>query len=263
MKKNKRYLVAGLLSLACISQTAVARPSNGEVDPSCQLPNKEDSYKLAVSWQPAFCETHQGKPECKITDSKVYQASNFTLHGLWPNKQDCGANYGLCGQYKQQVKSFCDYAPIPMKPDTVQRLGEIMPSVAEGSCLDRHEWYKHGTCQTAWDADHYFDTAVRLVKEFNANGIAQFMQKNIAKTVATTEFLNVVDKSFGKNASKRLSLGCDKQGRLVDVFINLPKEIPEKAALTTLIQQAPESFNNRCGKSFIVDAIGFGKVEAN
>ena len=62
-----------------------------------------------------------------------------------------------------------------MTAETIKSLGEIMPSVAEGSCLDRHEWYKHGTCQTDWNADQYFDTAVRLVKEFNDKGVADFL----------------------------------------------------------------------------------------
>lgn len=256
MKKYRLSLLCSLLITVGFSQQTLARFN---ADSSCHLPNKEDSYKLAVSWQPAFCETHRGKPECKIIDTTVYQASNFTLHGLWPNKRECGTDYGLCGQYQQPVRSFCDYAPIPMKPETVKNLGKIMPSVAVGSCLDRHEWYKHGTCQTDWDADNYFDTATRLVKEFNDNGVAEFMSKNIGKTVATIEFFKAVDKSFGKNASKRLNLGCDKQGNLVDVFINLPKQIPANVALADLIQQAPENFNNRCGKRFSVDAIGYNR----
>jgi ribonuclease T2 len=256
MQKTHVTIIACLLALACVSQQASAR-RNYQADPSCQLPNKEDSYKLAVSWQPAFCESHRGKPECKITDNTVYQASHFTLHGLWPNKRECGVNYGLCGQYKKPVKSFCDYAPVPMKPETVKGLGEIMPSVAGGSCLERHEWYKHGTCQTDWDADDYFATATRLVKEFNDQGMADFMKQNTGRKVSTAAFLKIVDKSFGKRASKRLNLGCDRDGNLVDVFINLPKDIPANVALADLIQQAPESFNNRCGKSFTVDAIGY------
>ena len=259
MTRKHLYLACGLLALASVSNLALARRSHAPIDPSCQLPNKEDSFKLAVSWQPAFCESHRRKPECKITDSTVYQASHFTLHGLWPNKRDCGTNYGMCGQYKQQAKSFCDYAPVPLKPETVKNLSEIMPSVAGGSCLDRHEWYKHGTCQTEWNADQYFDTAVRLVKEFNDKGVAEFMTKNTGKTVETAEFLQVVDKSFGKDASHRLSLGCDRKGNLVDVFINLPQQIPADKPLTDLIQQAPESFNNRCGDRFSIDAIGYNR----
>ena len=250
MKKSVGFVCA-LLMLAGVSFAVMAD--------ECQLPDKEDSYKLAVSWQPAFCESHRGKPECKITDVSVYQASNFTLHGLWPNKKECGTNYGLCGQYKQQVKSFCDYDPVKLSDATLKELGVVMPSVASGSCLDRHEWYKHGTCQTEWDADRYFATAVRLTKEFNGAGIAEFMQKNVGKTVATSEFFAVLNKTFGKNASKRFTLGCDKQGNLVDLFINLPKDIPDNVPLADLIQQAPESYGSRCGKRFTVDAMGFSK----
>jgi ribonuclease T2 len=260
MKKYPITLICSLLILASVSYQAVARSDyQASTNANCQLANKADSYKLAVSWQPAFCESHKGKPECKITDNKVYQASNFTLHGLWPNKRECGINYGLCGQNKQQVRSFCDYQPVPIKPETVKSLGEVMPSVTGGSCLERHEWYKHGTCQTDWNADGYFDTAVRLVKEFNQQGMAAFMKQNMGKTVETTAFLNAVNQAFGQNASQRISLACDRDGNLVDVFINLPKQIPANTALKDLIQQAPENFSNRCGKSFTVDAIGYSK----
>lgn len=50
---------------------------------SCSTAGLEDSYVFALSWQPAFCETHSSKPECKVTDADAYQAGNFTLHGLW------------------------------------------------------------------------------------------------------------------------------------------------------------------------------------
>lgn len=261
MNKKYIYLLSSILAFGSIAEQVIAAPrnNNAKSGETCQLPNKEDSYKLAVSWQPAFCETHRGKPECKITDSKVYQASHFTLHGLWPNKKECGIDYGLCGKYKQQVRSFCDYEPVPMKAETMKTLGEVMPSVAQGSCLDRHEWYKHGTCQVAWDADQYFGTAVRLVKEFNDKGMSQFMVQNTGKKVATEDFLKALDKAFGQNARKRINLGCDKQGNLVDLFITLPKDIPTTAALADLIQKAPENFSNRCGESFSIDPIGYAK----
>jgi len=39
---------------------------------------------LAISWQNAFCEMNKYKKECKNMDSKDFGASNFVLHGLWP-----------------------------------------------------------------------------------------------------------------------------------------------------------------------------------
>ena len=31
----------------------------------CHTPGLQDSFLLALSWQPAFCESHRAKPECR------------------------------------------------------------------------------------------------------------------------------------------------------------------------------------------------------
>ena len=255
MKKSNFYLF--LISLLiCNSAEVLARKNTHAANhPSCRIASHEESYKLALTWQPAFCETHRDKPECKIVDSTAYQAMNFTLHGLWPNKSTCGIDYGFCGPYQNQVNSFCAYQPVPLNANTTKLLREVVPSVAADTCLERHEWYKHGTCQSTWNADQYFTTAVRLLKEFNREGMGNFMKKNLGQRVTTSAFLQAVDRAFGANAAKRINLGC-KEGYLVDVFINLPKVIPANASLADLIHQAPEDFRNGCGSSFKIDRIG-------
>lgn len=240
-----------------ISDAEDSSVNNGEdaADNQCHTAGLEDSYVLAISWQPAFCEGHQEKPECSVTDQQSYQAQNFTLHGLWPNKKSCGTGYGLCGKYKTEKRPFCDYEPVSIQTETFEKLGKLMPSAAHGSCLQRHEWYKHGTCQTEWDADGYFAVAMRLLEEFNASGMATFMTQNIGKQVMTSSFFEKVDNAFGEQASRRLQISC-KEGMLVDVYIRLPADLPENVALSTLIQQAKPAFNNKCGAKFMVDAIG-------
>ena len=47
-------------------------------------PGTGREYVLAVSWQPAFCEGHADKPECASQTEARFDASNLTLHGLWP-----------------------------------------------------------------------------------------------------------------------------------------------------------------------------------
>lgn len=42
------------------------------------------AYVLAVNWQPAFCQTHRNKTECRTQTAERYDADHFTLHGLWP-----------------------------------------------------------------------------------------------------------------------------------------------------------------------------------
>jgi len=227
---------------------------NGDKTP-CQTPGLEDSFILALNWQPAFCESYGEKPECKVDDPTAYQAGNFTLHGLWPNKRSCGTHYNFCGRYKQAVSPFCDYAPVPMQAATLQALGRVMPSAAHGSCLQRHEWYKHGICQTRRDADGYFTIAMELLEQFNAGGMAKFMQDNIGGRVTTRTFFDVVDQAFDEGAHRRLQIAC-RGGKLVDVYIQLPGELPNGASLQTLLREAEPNFRNDCGQSFEVDAIG-------
>ena len=227
--------------------------TGGSGDP-CGTAGHEDSYVLALSWQPAFCETKPDKPECAVTDPAAYQAGNFTLHGLWPNKNDCGTHYGFCGSYKKMVRPFCDYAEVSMQDETRTALGIVMPSAAHGSCLQRHEWHKHGTCQTAWDADAYFKISMRLLAEVTASPLGVFVSQNVGKTVETEAFLGKVDEAFGPGARDRVRLKC-KGGNLVDLYIYLPKDMPEGEPLSALIQKGPQSGGNGCGSRFAIDEI--------
>lgn len=224
----------------------------------CQTAGQADSYVFAVSWQPAFCESHQNKPECKelVEQPDAYAAGNFTLHGLWPNKSSCGTNYGFCGQQKKIGGSFCSYPRVPMSESTLQALGKVMPAAAAGSCLQRHEWFKHGTCQTKMDADQYWDLAIDLVGQFNTKGMSAFMQENIGRTVAAADFYRVVDTSLGQDAHKRMKLGC-RSGNLVDIYMQLPKEVTGGRTLGQLLAEAPTGFSSSCGESFKVDAVGY------
>ncbi len=230
-------------------------PSTSE----CRTPGLADSYKLAVSWQPAFCESFRRKAECRIDEVGAYQASHFTLHGLWPNKSRCGINYNYCGDQKSQAKkrNFCQHDALSLDKKLRDRLAVVMPSVAAGTCLQRHQWYKHGTCQVDWNVNQYFAIAVKLTQQFNHPDLVMFMKKNTGKTVKESVFYAQVDRVFGEDAHQRLRLGCDKQGRLVDVYINLPKNIDTDASFGQLVQQARPGFGSTCNGRFKVDAIGY------
>jgi len=225
----------------------------------CRTAGLADSYKLAVSWQPAFCERFRRKPECRVDDVRAYQASHFTLHGLWPSQSRCGINYNYCGDQKSRAKkrNFCQHDVLSLNEKLRDQLELVMPSAAAGTCLQRHEWYKHGTCQDRWDVNQYFAISIALTEQFNHPELVIFMKKNIGKTVKEAAFYVQVDQLFGNNAHKRLRLGCDKQGRLVDVYINLPKHINTDTSLSDLIQQAQPNFGSTCNGRFKVDAIGY------
>lgn len=229
---------------------------NGGEDNPCQTPGLEDSYVLALSWQPAFCETHRDKSECRIEDKESYQASNFTLHGLWPNKKSCGTHYGFCGEVRNKPGDFCDYPMLPLFTETRHDLEQVMPSALAGSCLQRHEWFKHGTCQTGWSMDEYYEVAIDLTEQFNESGIAYFVSRNIGKSVTEADFKSKVDCAHGDGAHQRIELKC-KSGNLVDVYINLPSDITQGVSLGELMGQGESSFKSNCRGSFNVDPIGF------
>jgi ribonuclease T2 len=221
---------------------------------NCDIDGQADSYVLALSWQPAFCETKPDKAECEINDPKVYQARHFTLHGLWPNKKNCGKHYGFCGEIKKRKTDFCDYPAITLTVDSEVSLAEVMPSVKAGSCLERHEWYKHGTCTNKW-MDDYFDLAADLTRQFNDAGMAYFMNRKIGQQVRTEDFINRVSAVLGAAAKDRINLICH-QGMLVEVRLNLSRSLAYGDDLEKLIPDAPLQEKSNCGETFLVDAIG-------
>lgn len=222
----------------------------------CQTAGLEDSYKLALSWQPAFCETHRDKPECRVNSDKAYQARNFTLHGLWPNKKSCGTHYGFCGEVTNKPGDFCDYPALSLITDVRDELEQVMPSAKAGSCLQRHEWHKHGTCQSKWSIDDYHEIATDLTRQFNESGIAYFISRNISKQVNEADFFKRIDCALGDNAHKRMQIKC-KSGDLVDIYINLPLDMKKDEKLGDLVQRAGMGFKSTCNGSFKVDPIGF------
>ncbi len=215
-------------------------PSGSCSKTNCNTADTEESFLLAVSWQPAFCKSHGSKPECKIKDPDSYQATHLTLHGLWPNKLSrCGKNYGFCGSLckKPRQRGMCNYPEVPLSATVRQDLSEVMPSVSAGSCLERHEWWKHGTC-SGWSADDYYTVSARLVREFNNGGVSGLLAKNLGKRVSERELFQVVDDHFGPGTHKTLKLSCSGSGELTEIQITLPKDIGKNTPLPELFQQA-------------------------
>ena len=220
---------------------------------SCTTPGLADSYILALSWQPAFCESHPHKAECKTEGE-----DDLTLHGLWPNRSGCGKDYGYCGPVSeaQAPDNPCDYPPLPLSPTTRARLEQQMPSSRHATCLQRHQWYKHGTCQTRWNPDRYFSRALELLRQIETSAVGRFLKHRSGQQVATDRFLQLFDQTFGTNAHRHLTLLCHK-GKLVELYLQLPRDMGDKRPLKALLGDAPAKFNNRCGTHFLIDEAGF------
>jgi ribonuclease T2 len=209
---------------------------------SCSSVGMADSHLLALSSQSGFCETYgfeAGKPECRKLSKSSYQASHLTLHGLWPNQDVCGQRYGYCGVKPQS--NHCGYAPVTLTPKVTERLKTLMPSFNFGSCLERHEWNKHGSCQ-ALSADDYFTLAMGLVSEVDKSAFGKYLTAHKGETVKLSTLRDLITESFGAKNAGKVYLGC-KNNILVDIFIQLPALIPFNESLVTLITSAPDNRN--------------------
>ena len=77
------------VAVSCGHTLNSCEASPGGPTPPTKSASRE--YVLSLSWQPAFCQTHQTKPECKSEPPDGFEASNLTLHGLWPQDGEyCG-----------------------------------------------------------------------------------------------------------------------------------------------------------------------------
>lgn len=196
------------------------------------------SYVLAISWQPAFCEGSRKKPECRSQTNRRFDASNFTLHGLWPQP---GTNI-YCGvaQAERRASSDGDWRDLPrlkLSLQTQQALEEAMPGSL--SQLDRHEWTKHGTCYPKRDPETYFRDSLRVLAAINQSPVRDLMARNIGKTVTSGQIRASFDEAFGAGAGERVRVSCRDDGSrrlIVELTIGLRGDIPGGTPVKDLIR---------------------------
>ena len=201
-------------------------------------------YAFALSWEPTFCEAMQGKAECKAETPKSFEATHFTLHGLWPQprrNQFCGVDPKLSTLDDQHQ---WDALPEPqISAQTRAALNVAMPGTQ--SNLQRHEWIKHGTCYPVASADQYFKDELRLAAEVNASAVQQLFASNIGKQISATQIRAAFDQAFGRGAGDNVQVECDKQGRLSGFTMNVRGDIPGGAPLASLLL-AGDIARNKC-----------------
>ena len=179
-------------------------------------------YVLALSWQPAFCESNEQRPECRALDPTDFAATHLTVHGLWPNdRPNAGPTY--CGIDEEtraldQPRSWCQLPEPEMSGKTRAHLAQTMPGVL--SCLDRHEWIKHGTC-AGIGAERYFGETVRLASAVQATAFGQAIAAHVGREVTPEQLIQAFEASFGAGSGGALTLVCSDRGDLSEVRIAL------------------------------------------
>jgi ribonuclease T2 len=165
---------------------------------------------LSLGWEPAFCESHEDKSECKSETSNRFDASHFTLHGLWPQprrREYCNVSQELVDADKKG-----DWPALPnvdLAAETRARLAVAMPGTQ--SFLERHEWIRHGTCYGG-DAETYFREALSFVDAVNSSAVQALFAANVGREITVAAVRGAFDTTFGVGAGERVRLACKRDG---------------------------------------------------
>ncbi len=216
---------------------------------------RADDYVLAASWQPAHCERLPQRSECVDQARDRFDATHFTLHGLWPQPRSnvyCGVT--AAERAASRERRWASLPSLPINPRTRARLDEVMPGTR--SFLHRHQWIKHGICFGV-DPEAYFRASLRLMEALNKSAVRDLFAERIGRTVSAAEIRRAFDRSFGAGAGRRVLSVCrDVGGRslVVELRISLRGHVDADARLADLLHAAPEA-DRGCAVG-IVDAAG-------
>ncbi len=233
------------------SSPAPAEPAP-EPKPSTGSKASDQFLILAASWQPAFCEGASGKPECRQQSRTRFDASHFSLHGLWPTDEYCDVSSGL--EQRDRDGRWSALPPVELPTALQKVLDEAMPGTR--SQLERHEWIKHGTCFGA-DEISYYGTATLLLAALNASKVRDLFADNIGKTLTRDQIREAFDDSFGTGAGQRVRIACDDDGKrriISEITIGMWGTPGDTPNLAKLIRAARPTDGGCIGG--IVDQVG-------
>ncbi len=207
---------------------------------------------LAASWEPAFCEGARNKPECTSMGKSRFDASNFSLHGLWPRDEYCDVPSTI--EQPDRDGRWQQLPPVNLPTELQNTLDQVMPGTR--SQLERHEWIKHGTCYGTDEAS-YYAAATALLAQLNASRVRDLFAQNIGKELTQAEIRTAFDDSFGSGAGQRVRIACDDDGNrriISEITIGLFGAVNDKTRMSDLIRVARPT-DGGCERG-IVDPVG-------
>jgi ribonuclease T2 len=216
-------------------------------------------HVLAASWQPGFCETRPDKTECATQTPDRFDASHFSLHGLWPQPRSnvyCQVAPDIAAADK--AGRWEDLPEVALPREIRAELDTVMPGTA--SFLDRHEWIKHGTCHGGTMEEYYSDS-LAVMRDLNASAVRTLFADNIGSTLTSGRIRAAFDEAFGFGAGSRVRVACvtdPSNGRRLigELTIGLSGDIAGDTSLADLILAAAPTDDAGCPRG-IVDAAGF------
>lgn len=233
-------LGAGYLLLQRTGEVAPPASTPAPEAPAPQqptTPTQADAfYVLAVSWQPAFCETASSKPECRSQSRDRFDASHFTLHGLWPRDEYCGVPSRI--ETVDRDGRWSALPAVELSSALRRKLETSMPGTL--SQLERHEWIKHGTCFPA-HAETYFTAALAMLDQLNASPVRDLFKGNVGKRLTQRQIRSAFDTAFGRGSGERVRIACEDDGDrtlVTELTIGLWGSIGATPDLTDLLAAA-------------------------
>lgn len=199
-------------------------------------------YVLSVSWQPAFCETKPDKVECKTQTSSRFDATHFTLHGLWPQEGEwCGVSRQAKKLDKQ--KQWRKLDKVKLSDGLQASLNEKMPGTA--SFLDRHEWTRHGSCAGVTQ-EEFFQISLSLLDSVNVSSLRKLIAENIGKSIELDNLFASVEQDYGESALHSIEFLCtniDRKQNLIEIRYHLASgdKLPSTVSSKTLGEPARET----------------------
>ena len=236
-----------------------ALPAPPSTDTTTTIPTPpatgKAEYVLAISWEPAFCEGLPDKTECRNETAASYEATHFSLHGLWPqprSKAYCVVS--ATDQASDKAHAWDALPAVNLTPSVKSALDHVMPGTQ--SLLERHEWIVHGTCSGA-SQDTYFGRAALFADTINSTAVAKLFADNIGKRLDGATIRQAFDTAFGKGAGDRVRIACDNDGsrRLIsEITIGLRGDVIGNGGIAELM--AASSATDPGCTGGIVDPVG-------
>ena len=218
-------------------------------------PPAKTDFVLAISWEPAFCEAMPSKAECKAETATSYDATHFSLHGLWPqprSKAYCGVSD--TDKASDKAHSWTALPAVDVTPATRTALDKDMPGTK--SALERHEWIEHGTC--AGVSQEVFFTRATLFADTIANSaVGALFASHIGQRLEDSDIRKAFDTAFGAGAGDRVRISCEThngRGLLSELTIGLSGDVMHDGSIGELIAAAGKTSPGCAGG--IVDAVG-------
>lgn len=253
MRKFVKRIFATFRGHLCQVLIAAIAASPALAGEQAASPGGRTQSILAVSWQPGFCEIRPKRRECEGQTAARYDATHFSLHGLWPmRKTYCGVAADM--RARDRKGDWLDLPHLAVAEETAARLSVVMPGTQSG--LDRHQWLRSGTCQGV-TAQDYFAVQLRLLDELNASAVRTLFSDRLGAEVTEAEVKQAFDTSFGKGAGDRVRMRCQTAGTrtvITGLTLGLAGDVAATSGLSALMLAAAAT-DFKCARG-VVDIAG-------